>query len=80
VGSGADALAPPLHPPTIWKRLAARPELSRPLRNGANVRLPSGFSILTGRTTTRKAPAFALLRAPRARELFPEPLADAHWE
>jgi hypothetical protein len=27
-----------------------------------------------------KAPASALLRARWARELFPEPLADAHWE
>jgi hypothetical protein len=30
--------------------------------------------------TPLKAPASALLRARWARELFPEPFADAHWE
>ena len=50
------------------------------LRLVPNVVLPSNLSILTGRTATRKAPASALLRAPWARELFLEPLADAPWE
>jgi hypothetical protein len=47
---------------------------------GPNRVLPSGLSIPAGRTATRKAPASALLRALRARELFPEPLADAPWK
>src|SRR6516225_4359608 len=38
------------------------------------------FRSWSARPTTRKAPAYAPLRALGPRELFPEPLADTHWE
>jgi len=38
------------------------------------------FRSWSARPTTRKAPAYARLRALGPRELFPEPLADTHWE
>jgi hypothetical protein len=60
---------------------AARRQLGPTLRVGPNVVLPLWlFELNRYGAAPLKAPASALLRARWARELFPEPLADAHWE